>query len=68
MCPKKLCTGISLANNYLLIYTILMSKQIQVFKALMVKPNTHKKVVVKAKIQGITVDKFISNLLKGNEK
>lgn len=44
-----------------------MSKQIQVFKALMVKPNTHKKVVVKAKIQGVTIDKFISNLLKRNE-
>lgn len=41
-----------------------MSKK---YKALFVDENTHYKVVVKARIKKMTIDKFISELLKQYE-
>lgn len=34
----------------------------------MVRENTHKKVVVRAKQAGLTIDKLINDLLKSNGK
>jgi len=38
-----------------------------VYKALMVRKETHLKVVVQAKQRGLTVDEFINSLLKEKE-
>lgn len=41
-----------------------MNKTAKVYKALMVEGKTHKKIAVKAKQEGVTIDKIINNLLK----
>jgi len=38
------------------------------YKALMVVDSTHKKIVIKAKKEGITIDQFINQLLKNKMK